>query len=135
MRLFEPDVEGGGDPGRHVVLDREDALGVHVEALAPGLRAAGAFDEVDRDPEPCTGAAKAAAEHMADAQARADLRLNLQPPLQPLCRTPADGAILAQISAICDDCPALSGVSTRGTDWGFSRREDFWFIVAAKERR
>jgi hypothetical protein len=57
-------------------------------------------------------------------------RLAVGGEVPPTLRAEDDAAFAA-----AEDQVALSGVSALETDGGFSRREDFWFIVAVKERR
>ena len=65
--------ERGDDLRRHVVLHGEDVGQVAVEPLGPEVAAGRRVDELGGDPDPIARLAHAALEHIAHAEALADL--------------------------------------------------------------
>jgi len=62
----------GDDPGRHVILHREDVGELPVEAFGPQMAAGRSIDQLRRDPDAAARFAYAPLENVAHAEAFAD---------------------------------------------------------------
>ena len=107
------------DVRRHVVLDGEDVGELPVEPLRPKVAAGGCVDELGGDPDPAAGLAHAPFEHMAHAEALADL-------------ADVDVLALERESRIAGDDEELRELRQRGDDvLGNAVGEIFLFGIPA----
>src|SRR5258705_1677144 len=69
----KPDLEGGGDSLRDLILDGEDVRHLAVVALGPEMKAISHLDELRRDSDVVACRANATLENVPDVEPPADL--------------------------------------------------------------